>query len=94
MADHDISFSVIATPRAGGGETFRDDIGQLTAGPVGGATFEVEELTDSSATLTGRIPVKLATSDQELAAYLQDEIESQEGISLDLEVTIEGGIEA
>ncbi|NKX56321.1 hypothetical protein [Arthrobacter mobilis] len=93
MAD-DISFSMTATPRPGGEQTFRDDIMQLAAGPVGGASFTVEELTDASATLAGTIPAELATSDGELASYLRDEIESQEGISLDVEVTIKGDVEA
>lgn len=93
MTEDDVIFSLTATPRAGGGQTFRDDIEQLAAGPVGGAVFRINEVTDTSATLTGRIPVKLATSDTELATYLQDELESQEDISLDLEVTIEGGVE-
>ncbi|NKX51619.1 hypothetical protein HER39_13795 [Arthrobacter deserti] len=93
MAEDDVIFSMTATPRSGGGQSFRNDIEQLEGGSVGGAIFTINELTDTSATLTGRTPVKLATSDAELATYLQDEIESQEGISLDLEVTIEGDVE-
>jgi len=94
LTEDDVIFSMTATPRAGGGQSFRNDIEQLAAARVGGAVFRVNEVDDDSATLTGRIPVKLATSDAELAAYLQDEIEAQEGISLALDVTIEGDVEA
>ena len=89
MSQNTIIFTVKAAPREGGEQIFRTSIDRIVASGVGGAVFNVVEVTDSSAVLRGEMvtDARMAT-DHGLAEYLDDALVSKEGIKLDLDAQI------
>lgn len=78
-----------AWPRESDYADLRKEINHLVTRFVSDLTFEIVEVTDTSATLRGRIRANEHTaSNKDLARYLEQTIVSAEGLHLDIEVTI------
>jgi hypothetical protein len=84
-----VTFSMTAWPVESDHKGFQKDIDHLVEGSVSGATFDVVNVMDHSATLQGQIRAnEYTTSNKHLARYLEEELVSTSGIRLSIEVTI------
>jgi hypothetical protein len=84
-----VTFSMTAWPCESDHKGFRKDIEYTAGGSVSQATFDIVNVTDTSATLQGQIRAnEHTTSNKDLARYLEEELASTSGIRLRIEVTI------
>jgi hypothetical protein len=89
MTAKTISFTMTATPKAGHEKEFLTDIENLSSDAVQGCYLFILAANDDRASLRGEIiPGHHTSSNNELAACLERELDSTSGVEADVEVTM------